>query len=107
VRNLGKILGWIVTLLIVLLGVALVVATQLGVELGKRWLGNVFRPPDWVAWLIVGGFAAFFAIILGVVVFGPKNRAAWRQARRAARERRRKLRNFELADRFDEPPDQP
>jgi hypothetical protein len=81
-----KVAGWVTSLTLF----ALVVAATLAAEVAPELLGDVV--PGWVWWTILGGFAVF----LGWALFNPKSRRHWRQQREAARERKRKLANFEL-----------
>lgn len=58
-------------------------------QAGPELLGFV---PTWAWWTVVGGYLVF----MGWALFNPKTRRQWRQNRDEARERKRKLANFEL-----------
>jgi hypothetical protein len=48
--------------------------------------------PTWVWWILPAACVAF----LGWALFNPKSRRKWREGREEARERHRKLTNFDL-----------
>ena len=67
-----------------------------GGQLAGAWLADVVEMPDWSAWVLVILIWTFFAGFIGFALFGKRGRAARRAARWEARERKRKLANFEL-----------
>ena len=86
--RVGKVLGWIGTVLLILAVVAITVAT----EAIRPGLAGAIAVPGWVMWLIVAVIWLCLAGFLGVAVFGSRARAR----RRDVRERRRRLSNFDL-----------